>query len=136
MDSNNENIQPLTWEEASNHFIGALPNGETRYFFWGGLVNREYDPPLDPGIAQGVEILNAAGVETYESCEGGSGHAYLEPAIRFHGGHDEGFRALAIALQHRLPVWELRRVWMIVDGEPTGPKWELAFYKKLKDLKG
>lgn len=97
----------------------------------GELVNREYDPPLDPGIARAVEILNQAGVETYESCEGGVGHTYLEPAIRFHGVRSEGFRALAVALQNKLPVWELRRVWMIVDGEPTGPKWELAFYKKM-----
>jgi hypothetical protein len=26
-----------------------------------------------------------------------------------------------------LPVTELRRVWPILDGEPTGPWWELTF---------
>jgi hypothetical protein len=36
----------------------------------------EYDPPLDPGIRRYVEVLNEAGVETFESCQGGEGHAY------------------------------------------------------------
>lgn len=35
-----------------------------------------FDPPLDPGIRQAVEILSGAGVETFESCEGGGRHAY------------------------------------------------------------
>ena len=30
-----------------------------------------YDPSLDPGIEPYVEALNSAGVETFESCEGG-----------------------------------------------------------------
>lgn len=87
---------------------------------------------LDPGIAPGVQILQKAGVETYESCEGGPGHPYPEPAIRFHGTHAEGFRALGIALQHGLPVSALRRIWTISDGEPVGPTWELAFYEVLR----
>ena len=31
---------------------------------------------LDPGIAGAVAVLREAGVETFESCEGGHGHAY------------------------------------------------------------
>lgn len=90
---------------------------------------REYDPPLDPGIREAVSALNAAGIETFESCEGGDGHAYPVPTVRFHGGRSEGFRALAAALQSRLPVAELRRVWPVLDGDPTGPCWELTFYR-------
>jgi len=30
-----------------------------------------YEPPLDPGIARYVEVLNGNGIETFESCEGG-----------------------------------------------------------------
>lgn len=86
-----------------------------------------YDPPLDPGIEIAVKVLNDAGIETYESCEGGSGHAYPEPTIRFHGGREEGFRALSIALQNNLSVVGLKRTWCIIDGEPVGPTWELTF---------
>lgn len=86
-----------------------------------------FDPPLDPGIRKAVETLRAAGVETFESCEGGSGHAYPEPTIRFHGERAEGFRALSAAMEAGLKVAELRRVWPILDGEPTGPYWELTF---------
>lgn len=83
---------------------------------------------IDPGIACAVRILVEAGIETFESCEGGAGHAYPEPTIRFHGGRPEGFRALAIALGGgQLKVRELRRVWPILDGEPTGPWWEITF---------
>jgi hypothetical protein len=86
-----------------------------------------YDPPLDRGIAPIVEALRAAGIETFESCEGGSGHAYPEPTVRFHGNQAEGFRALAVAMEVGLPVKELRRVWPVNDDEPTGPWWELTF---------
>lgn len=85
------------------------------------------DSVLDAGIAPAVEVLRAAGVETFESCEGGDGHAFSEPTVRFHGERPEGFRALAAAMQNGLPVSELRRVWPVIDGEPTGPWWELTF---------
>lgn len=87
----------------------------------------DYDPPLDPGIAPYVAILAAAGVETFESCEGGPGHAFSAPTIRFHGDRTEGMRAMSVALSHRLQVAELRRSWSVLDGEPTGPFWELTF---------
>lgn len=86
-----------------------------------------YDPPLDPGISAAVLVLRAAGIETFESCQGGPGHSYPEPAVRFHGEPAEGFRALAVAMQHALPVHALRRVWRMENGEPVGPWWELTF---------
>jgi hypothetical protein len=85
---------------------------------------------LDLGIKRYVEILFAGGIETFESCEGGDGHSYAEPTVRFHGGKGEGFKALAIAQQHDLPVDDLRRIWVIIDDSPTGPYWELTFFKK------
>lgn len=91
------------------------------------MAEQIYDPPLDAGIAPMVEALNASGVETFESCEGGEGHAYPEPTVRFHGDQPEGFRALAVAQREGLPVTSLRRAWPILDGEPTGPWWELTF---------
>lgn len=91
----------------------------------------EFEPPLDNGIKRAVELLVSANVETYESCEGGEGHAYPEPTIRFYGERSEGFRALALVLEHNLPVKALRRIWVVNDGEPIGPDWEIVFRQKL-----
>lgn len=88
---------------------------------------KDFCPPLDKGIERAVQVLNEAGVETYESCEGGPGHAFPEPTVRFGGERSEGFRALAIAKANDLPVSSLRRIWEIIDGEPTGPNWEMTF---------
>ena len=83
---------------------------------------------LDPGIAPYVDVLDAAGVETFESCQAGEGHAFPEPTVRFHGEHSEGFRALSVAVQLELPVRTLRRYWRVTPaGEPCGPYWELTF---------
>lgn len=89
--------------------------------------DREYEPPLDAGIARQVEILRAAGIETFESCQGGAGHCYPEPTIRFYGGPAQGFRALAAAIEHGLKVSTLRRIWVVADNEPHGPWWEIVF---------
>lgn len=93
----------------------------------------EFDPvppgelKLDGGIRRFVLILRSAGVETFESCEGGSGHSMPEPTIRFHGNAWEGFRAYAAARTHALPVYALRRVYDVNDGELQGPYWEIVF---------
>jgi hypothetical protein len=83
---------------------------------------------LDPGIRDVVAALDSAGIETFESCEGGPDHAFSEPTVRFYGENGEGFRALAVAVQRGLPVRELRRYWQVNRaGEPEGPHWELTF---------
>ena len=87
---------------------------------------------LDPGIRRAVERLQAAGIETFESCEGGRGHAFTEPTIRFHGTPEAGWRALAVCLAYALPVLCLRRVWYVQDSnEPTGPDWEVVFRERV-----
>ena len=88
-----------------------------------------FDPPLDKGIEKAVKILSDAGIETFESCEGGIGHAYPEPTIRFHGERFEGFKAFTIAMQNGLKVAYLRRIYETIDGELTGPYWEMVFSK-------
>jgi hypothetical protein len=85
---------------------------------------------LDPGIAPYVDALRAAGVETFESCEGAPGHAYTEPTVRFSGDRSEGLRALAVALRLQLPVEAVRRYWAVIDGELSGPNWEMTFYRR------
>ena len=94
------------------------------------MVIINYDPPLDPGIADFVAVLQEHGVETYESCEGGPGHTYPEPSIRFHGPRAAGIKAFACAAESGLPVFELRRVWRVEDGDLTGPWWELTFHTR------
>jgi len=91
------------------------------------ILEKKFDPPLDPGIGHFVLVLTEHGIETFESCEGGVGHAYPEPTIRFHGDVAEGMRALSVAVRAGLSVSELRRVWPVIDKEPTGPYWELTF---------
>jgi len=92
---------------------------------------RQLDPetPVDRGISYAVKVLRDAGIDTYESCEGGRGHSYPEPTIRFSGTYADGFRALAVARTFGLPVRYLRRFWDMEEGEPTGPNWEITFWK-------
>ena len=90
----------------------------------------QIESALDPGIRYFVRVLYEHGVETFESCESGDGHCFPEPTIRFHGGHSAGYRAVAIALEHGLPVSALRRDWRVIDGELVGPYWELTFFRK------
>jgi hypothetical protein len=87
---------------------------------------------LDRGIKKAVESLQACGIETFESCEGGAGHAYPEPTVRFHGTPEAGWRAVAACLAYGLPVLHLRRVWDMLDrNEPTGPHWEIVFRSRI-----
>jgi hypothetical protein len=94
------------------------------------LFNGRTPPPytnLDAGIKGAVRILFENGIETAESCQGGKGHAYPEPTIYFDGTYEDGFKALAVALQHNLKVWQLSRVYTMDGGEPTGPEWKITF---------
>ena len=69
------------------------------------VLRRQLRYPLQGAdIGQNVETLAAAGIETFESCQGGEGHSMPEPTfVRFHGERGEGLRALAVALQGELP---------------------------------
>lgn len=87
-----------------------------------------FEPPLDDGIKHIVLTLVANGVETFESCEGGTGHSFPEPTVRFEGDSSEGLRALSVALANGLPVAELRRAWGVIDGSIHGPWWVMTFH--------
>ena len=95
---------------------------------------RNLDDPLsdlDHGIRKAVEVLRANGIDTYQSCEGGSGHSFPEPIVQFHGTPEAGWRAVGVCLAYGLPIGELRRVWDIEDmTEPTGPHWEITFRER------
>lgn len=89
---------------------------------------------LDKGIAHYVRILAESGIETCQSCEGGKGHSYPEPTVAFQGGQAEAWKAYSICIIFGLPVSTLRQIWQILDGVPTGPIWELVFWKKADDF--
>jgi hypothetical protein len=88
----------------------------------------QFEPPLDEGIRKIVATLVANGVETFESCEGGRGHSFAEPTVRFEGASAEGLRALSVALENGLPIARLRRTLGIIDGLIHGPWWEMTFW--------
>ena len=88
---------------------------------------RMFEPPLDHGIERAVLVLREAGIETYAACQGGEGHSYLEPTVRFHGGPGTGYKALGIAMIFGLPVKKVQRFWTVIENEPTGPSWEMTF---------
>ena len=89
---------------------------------------KSFKDSLDTGIKGAVLTLRAAGIATFESCEGGKGHTFPEATIRFNGDKLEAFKALNTALSNGFKVYNLRRVWRIEDGEPVGPWWELTFF--------
>jgi len=89
---------------------------------------------LDPGIARAVHILRSEGVETCQSCEGGPGHSYPEPTVRFFGSRAAGWHALSVADDYGLPVTKLRLTWNIDDGLPEdGAVWEMVFAERLRN---
>lgn len=89
------------------------------------------DLELDVGIRRAVLILRRAGIETFESCQGGSGHAFTEPTVKFSGGAWAGYKAFAVAMEHGLPVARVQMVWHEVDKQLHGPWWELVFSRPM-----
>lgn len=89
---------------------------------------------IDEGIKHEVEILYMNWINTIESCQGGEGHCFPKPTVRFSGDISEGFKALDVALKHNLFVTDLRRVWSIINREPDGPFWEMVFYHPQRSL--
>lgn len=89
---------------------------------------------LDDGIKPIVLLLQQHSVETFESCQGGIGHCFPEPTIRFHGDKFEGVRVAHICLKNALPIQQIRRAFDVYDDELHQPFWEVTF--KSKHLKG
>lgn len=83
------------------------------------------------GIVRAVRILRSAGLSTYESCEGGDGHAFAEPTIKFSGTPEDGWRAVGRLLTYGFPVRRFGQCWSFSFGVPDGPHWEVTFWRKL-----
>jgi hypothetical protein len=89
---------------------------------------------LDPGIRFAVRVLHAAGFETGQSCQGGSGHAYGVPTVEIVAQGDDaiGFGALAALQSYGLPVDEIAIVWPIRHGIPYEKNWRITFSKTME----
>jgi len=121
----------MSHSENQNRPPPGTPRGPAISPMMGNARHTDFGPgadgTIDVGIREAVAALRDGGVMTFESCQGGQGHAFPVPTVRFHGDRAEGLRALSLAISSGLPVAELRRVWPLIDGEPTGPYWELTF---------
>lgn len=66
---------------------------------------------IDPLILPAVEILNKYGFKTFESCQGGDGHCFPQPIVRFEGNEFDLIRAYEICQWYNLYPSEARRVF-------------------------
>jgi hypothetical protein len=81
---------------------------------------------IDPLILPAVEILNKHGFKTFESCQGGEGHCFAEPTVRFEGTEFDLIRAHEVCEFYGLPVSDARRVYRKISeniGENTPLLW-------------
>lgn len=91
---------------------------------------------IDPLILPVVQMLNKYGFKTFESCQGGDGHAFFEPTVRFEGTEFDLIRAYEICVLHNFPVYEAKRVFRkssiykennSIDTLPIGDVWDSPF---------
>jgi len=87
---------------------------------------------IDELILPAVKILNEYGFKTFESCQGGQGHSFFEPTVRFEGSEFDLIRAYEICELCGLPVYQARRVFRKTpvykkDNTPIGDVWETPF---------
>lgn len=89
---------------------------------------------LDPGIKDAVILLNKYGFKTWESCQGGEGHCFPEPTVRFFGEEFDLIRAYEICVLHQLNVFDARRVYRktsvysdVTNGNDIGKNWDKPF---------
>lgn len=94
---------------------------------------RDIDPlvGIDLGIIRAVKILRDAGFSTIESCEGGEGHAYAEPTIKFDGTRATGWAVASKLMEFGLPLRRIGQMWSFTEGVPTGPRWFVTFRRKV-----
>jgi hypothetical protein len=99
-------------------------------------MNADLKEQIDAKILPVVEVLNNHGFKTFESCEGGEGHCFPEPTVRFEGNEFDAMRAYEICQLYSFPVHEVKRVFRKTpvygsDNTPNahliGEAWEQPF---------
>ena len=76
------------FSEKGLEFCPAALRGGLRLLRFRVNSNRRRWTPASP---RRYFYFAQAGIETFESCPGGPGHAYAEPTVRFYGDRSEGF---------------------------------------------
>lgn len=76
---------------------------------------KNYPDNVDELIEPAVQVLNEHGFKTFESCQGGEGHAFFEPTVRFEGSEFDLIRAFEICVLHGLFPCEVRRCYRKVE---------------------
>ena len=89
---------------------------------------------VDEGIKKIVEILNKHGFDTWESCQGGQGHCFELPTVRFWGSEFDLIRAHRICENYSLNINQVSRIYRTVgistgdtDFCPKGTVWDVPF---------
>ncbi|MBK9258151.1 MAG: hypothetical protein IPM51_12085 [Sphingobacteriaceae bacterium] len=101
-------------------------------------LNKKFDVDqiegLDFGIREAVALLNKYGFETFESCQGGRGHCFDVPTVRFFGDEFDLIRAYELCAMHNLNVSDAKRVYRkttvysdVTDGISIGNNWDKPF---------
>lgn len=80
-----------------------------------GYAQEVNSEALDPEIAPVVHFLVGHGFETFESCQGGPGHCFPDPTVRFHGTEFDAIRAYELCQAKGLLILCVRRVFQKED---------------------
>lgn len=98
------------------------------------ILHMDLIESLDPGIRDAVILLNKYGFHTFESCQGGNGHCYPEPTVRFFGEEFDLIRAYEICSIHGLNISDTRRIYRktpvysdVTNGGVIGMNWDKPF---------
>lgn len=87
---------------------------------------------VDEKIRAVVVLLNRHGFKTFESCQGGEGHCFKYPTVRFEGSEFDLIKAHNICEVNNLNVMEGKRVYRKTplyndEGVSIGEAWETPF---------
>lgn len=88
------------------------------------ITNSDLEYPIDELIKPAVDILRENGFDTIESCQGGEGHACLEPMVRFNGTEFDLIRAMEVCYVYGLCVSEGRRIFGKLQDVYQNDDWE------------
>lgn len=80
---------------------------------------------LDELIRPAVILLNKYGFKTFESCQGGEGHCYGDPTVRFEGTEFDLIRAYELCEIHGMNPKAAKRVYWKQDVYFDTDKWEV-----------
>lgn len=111
--------------------LGATNSGRGAPVLRDKMAPPKWYDQLDSGICFPVKVLHAYGIETCQSCEGGSGHSYPEPTVDLLGSPRErpGFAALHYLEAYGLEVASVSQVWNVAQGLIHETVWRIVFQK-------